>query len=63
MQIDTSHTICMRMCTAGEREEGMCERTVGKGSAGCAVMLDYDSIERRIVLLLQLMFSDRTKGA
>ena len=53
----------MRMCTAGEREEGMCERTVGKGSAGCAVMLDYDSIERRIVLLLQLMFSDRTKGA
>ena len=47
----------------GERGEGMCERTVGKGSAGCAVMRDYDSIERRIVLLLQLMFSDRTKGA
>ena len=41
----------------------MCERTVGKGSAGSAVMRDYHSIERRIVLLLQLMFSDRTKGA
>ena len=39
----------------------MCERTVGKGSAGCAVMRDYHSIERRIVLLQQLMFCNFEK--